>query len=104
MRLHWNVTAGGTGALPGKYGYTARVSEGTYHIWAPTPGRRKYSLMYSDDSGRGIKAGVVNGLWTDIGLFASPNEAKGAAAAHYKQYFTAARSSGLKMGRRRMGY
>ena len=83
-KLKWSVHAGGTFAAEGKYGYTAHPIIGSYHIDPVSyeSGKHKgYHLRFTNDKGV-----LLGGLWQDLGMFRSPNEAKGKAVAHYKEH------------------
>lgn len=81
--MKWNTFAGGTSAVEGKRGYQARTKFGIYDISAPQIiGRRGYLLYFIND--KGILRG---GLWQKIGVYVSPNEAKGAAKKHFSEHF-----------------
>jgi hypothetical protein len=77
----WSMHAGGTGAAPGKHGFTYRASFGTYHISpCSTPyGRHAgYLLDFTNELGKVDQAG----LWLRIGSFRSPQAAVKAAGEH----------------------
>lgn len=83
--LKWSTFAGGTAAAPGKHGHSAHPPQGTYQIQPISNrwGRHKgYLLHFINDKGR-----LPGGLWQELGMFASPNLAKGAANRHYQQHF-----------------
>ena len=75
-RLAWRTFAGGTGAREGAYGYAAVSPVGEYHINAPGFGRRRGYVLWFVNS-RGFIHGV--GLWTDLGSYRTPQNAKAAA-------------------------
>ena len=80
----WSMSAGGTSAAKGKYGYTFTVPEGAYHIWPFTTkfGRHAgYLLKFSATGGR--PRGSHGGLWHELGTHRSPAAAASAAATHY---------------------
>jgi hypothetical protein len=83
----WHQTAPGTSALkPDKtHGYTAHGWFGEYHISAPTQNNRGYLVMWANTTGRNFgPKGAYGGLWHEVGIYRSPNEAKAAAIAHAK--------------------
>lgn len=78
----WKTYAGGTTALPGRYGYQVETPHGAYDIIAPTPSRRSYVLHFVNAKGT-----LPGGLWQKIGEFRSPQAAKGAAKRHAQEHF-----------------
>jgi hypothetical protein len=77
----WSMHAGGTGAAPGKHGFTFSASFGTYHIdpYSSRYGRhRGYLLAFSNELGKVDQPG----LWCEIGTFHSPQAAVKAAREH----------------------
>ena len=84
----WSMSAGGTSAAKGKYGYTFTVPEGAYHILPFTTkfGRHAgYLLKFSATGGR--PRGSHGGLWHDLGTHRSPAAAASAAAKHHAGSF-----------------
>lgn len=73
--MKWHVSAGGVGVSSDKHSYSAFGPWGEYHIWPQHP--RGYDLKWAD-----TKSIAGHGLWHDLGVFASPNEAKGFAKEH----------------------
>ena len=81
VKMKWATYAGGTFAAAGKYAYDTHLPFGEYHISAVSfsNGRHKgYHLMFANTKGK-----LKGGLWQDLGMFRSPNAAKGAAVKHY---------------------
>ena len=82
----WNMYAGGTSAAPGKHSYDLRVSPGNL-----AGGRRQYvvsPISYSNGRHRGYLLQVAgspeySGLWKDLGMHRSPQQAASAARRHY---------------------
>lgn len=77
----WSMHAGGTGAAPGKHGYTFTASFGTYHIdpYSTPHGRhRGYLLAFTNERGKVEQPG----LWWELGSFRSPQAAGKAAREH----------------------
>jgi hypothetical protein len=74
-RLAWRTFAGGIGAREGAHGYAAVSPVGEYYINAPPHRRRGYHLWFVNS--RGFLGGV--GLWTDLGTYRTPQNAKAAA-------------------------
>ena len=85
----WDMSAGGTGAAPGKHGYSYRAGiKGEYHIWPISTkyGRHAgYKLDYAATGGQ--PRGSHGGLWHDLGTFRSPAAAAKAAREHYARSF-----------------
>ena len=83
--MKWSMFAGGTGAASGKHGYDTRGTFGEYNI-QPICSRHGlhlgYRLHFLNTKGK-----LRGGLWQELGIFRSPNEAKGAAKKHYQHYF-----------------
>ena len=83
--MKWSMFAGGTGAASGKHGYAAVGSFGEYMIQPVSTqyGRHKgYQEYFINNKGK-----LPGGLYQSLGLFRSPNEAKGAAIRHYQKHF-----------------
>lgn len=83
--LKWSMYAGGTSAAEGKHGYDATFPQGKYSIQpvSTSSGRhRGYSTHFINDRGA-----LVGGLWQNLGLFRSPNEAKRKCLEHYQLNF-----------------
>jgi len=77
----WSMHAGGTGAGPGKHGFTFHASFGTYHVspYSTRYGRHAgYLLDFTNELGKVDQAG----LWFRIGTFRSPQAAVKAAGEH----------------------
>ena len=84
MTFKWHTYAGGISS--NKHGYsTSRYAFGYYDI-QPVSNRFGshvgYRLYFVNDKGK-----RPGGLWQDLGLFSSPNAAKGMAKKHYTSYF-----------------
>jgi len=78
------MSAGGTSAAKGKYGYTFTVPQGAYHIMPFTTkfGRHAgYMLKFTATGGR--PRGSHGGLWHDLGTHRSPQIAASTAATHH---------------------
>lgn len=84
----WHMSAGGTGAAPGKHGYSYRPDKGEYHIspFTTKHGRHAgYALQYAATGGQ--PHGSHGGLWHDLGKHSSPASAAKAAREHYARSF-----------------
>lgn len=77
----WSMHAGGTGAAPGKHGFTFPASFGTYHLDPHSTARGRhlgYLLAFSNELGKVEQPG----LWRELGSFRSPQTAIKAARQH----------------------
>lgn len=83
MVLKWHTYAGGV--TSDKHGYsTTRYIFGYYdiHPVSSRSGRHiGYRLYFVNDKGK-----LPGGLWQDLGMFNSPNSAKGAAKRHLSKH------------------
>ncbi len=78
----WNMFAGGTGAAEGKHSYQYNSDYGQYNINPISRNGRHagYSLKFANTSGK-----VSGGLWHDLGMYSSPQDAARAAKEHNKK-------------------
>lgn len=88
--MKWHQSAGGVGVSADKHSYSAFGPWGEYHIWPKHP--RGYDLKWAD-----TKSIAGHGLWHDLGVFASPNEAKGFAKEHASAMTRIVRTVGPKV-------
>jgi hypothetical protein len=88
-KLTWHQWAGGTGAHPDVKSYSATGLFGEYHIWPRGHLRHcMYSLKWANTNGMPAEH---DGLWHELGVFASPSRAKKAAEEHVKALQSTAR-------------
>ncbi len=85
VKLKWHVSAGGTAAARGKRGYDTVFASGKY-IVQPVSNQyghhRGYQVYFLNTKGE-----LEGGLYQSLGLFRSPNEAKGVCKKHFDKHF-----------------